>query len=51
MMRVPPEHARKVRRLAFAAVLVVVIGLVHGLDVAMIVALSLGAMEIQAHFP
>ncbi len=51
MMPVPPEHARTFRRLALANVLVVVVGLVHGLDVAMIVALSLAVMEIDAHVP
>jgi hypothetical protein len=51
MTPVPPEHARTVRRLALAGVLVVVIGLVHGLDVGMIVAFSLAVMEIDAHVP
>ncbi len=49
MTRVPPEHARKLWRLALAGTLVVAVGLVHGLDVAMIVALSLAVMEIDAH--
>jgi hypothetical protein len=37
-----------IRRLALATVLVVAIGLTQGLDAAMVVALSLSVMEIDA---
>ncbi len=46
-----PDAHRILRRLALASVLVVTIGVVHGLDVAMIVAFSLAVMEIDAHAP
>ena len=49
MTRVPSEHARNLERLTVAGALVLLVGLVHGLDVAMIVALSLAIMEIDAH--
>jgi hypothetical protein len=44
-----PTAHRILRRLALAGVLVVTVGFVHGLDVAMVVALSLAVMEIDAH--
>ena len=46
-----PTAQRILRRLALAGVLVLVVGVVHGLDVAVIVALSLAVMEIDAHAP
>ena len=46
-----PAADRVSRHLALASVLVVTIGVVHGLDVAMIVALSLAVMEIDAYAP
>ncbi len=51
MIRVPPEHARNVQRLALAGVLVVVVGFSRGLDAAVVVALCLVVMEIDAHLP
>jgi hypothetical protein len=47
MSPVPP--ARILRRLALAAALVVAIGLTRGLDVAVIVALSLAVMEVEPY--
>ncbi len=44
-----PEAKQGLHRLALAGALVVTVGLMHGIDVAMIVALSLGVMEIEAH--
>ena len=44
-----PTAHRIPRRLALAGVLVGVVGLVHSLEVAVIVALSLAVMEIDAH--
>jgi hypothetical protein len=46
-----PEAQRVLRRLALVGVLVLSVGLFHGLDVAVIVALSLAVMEIDAHIP
>jgi hypothetical protein len=46
-----PGAKRAVRRLALAGVLVGAVGFAHGLDVAMIVVLSLAVMEIEAHLP
>jgi hypothetical protein len=40
---------RSLRRLALAAVLVVIVGLSLGLDPAMAVAFSLAVMEVDAH--
>jgi hypothetical protein len=45
------NRARIVRRLTLAAVLVVAVGLIHGLDTAMVVALSLAVMEVEPYFP
>jgi hypothetical protein len=44
-----PGQRRIFRRLALAAVLVIVVGLTQGLDAAMVVAFSLAVMEIDAH--
>jgi hypothetical protein len=49
MMRIPPEHVRKLERLALAGV--VAVGFSLGLDAAMALAFSLTVMEIDAHFP
>ena len=49
MMRVPAEHARNLQRLALAGALIVIVGLSHGLDTAMVVVLSLAVMEVDAH--
>jgi hypothetical protein len=46
-----PSAYRILRRLAIAAVLLVTVGVVHGLDVAMVVAFSLVVMEIEAYAP
>ncbi len=51
MIRVPPEHVRKLQRLLLAGTLTVAVGFSRGLDAAMAVALSLAVMEIDAHFP
>jgi hypothetical protein len=46
-----PGAYRILRRLAIATVLLVIIAVVHGLDVAMIVTFSLAVMEIEAYGP
>ncbi len=46
-----PDAYRMLRRLAIATVLLIIIGVVHGLDAAMIVAFSLAVMEIDAYAP
>jgi len=48
MSSIPPGQRRVLRRLALASVLVVAVGLTLGLDAAMVVALSLAVMEIDA---
>jgi hypothetical protein len=47
----PGERGRSLRRLAVAGALVLIVGLFHGLDGAVVVALSLAVMEIDAHAP
>jgi hypothetical protein len=42
---------RALRRVALASVLVAGVGFFHGLDTAVIVALSLAVMEIEPHVP
>jgi hypothetical protein len=44
----PPGHQRTARRLALAAVLIVLVGLSLGLDAGMAVAFSLAVMEVDA---
>jgi hypothetical protein len=44
----PPDYHRRVRRLALAAALIVIVGLSLGLDAGMAVAFSLAVMEIDA---
>ena len=51
MMRLPPQHARRLQRLLLAGAMVVIVGFVLGLDAAVAVLLSLAVMEIDAHFP
>ena len=51
MMRVPPEHVRNLQRLSLAGTLVAIVGFSRGLDTAMVVALSIAVMEIDAHLP
>ncbi len=45
----PP--GRILRRLVLAAVLVVVVGVLYGLDTAVIVALALAVMEVEPYVP
>jgi hypothetical protein len=48
MRPLPPDYHRRVRRLALAAALVIVVGLSLGLDAGMAVAFSLAVMEVDA---